>query len=137
AGSITAQIGGAPSGSSPTIDTDVSSLIATGCGYDAWTGASRRRVFSFEVPGAISEHGLKWESGGFGYNWMLFHRPYYTVVNATFPDGRQSHFEVGTKERYFQGLNADGITHYADLYLDEGSVVHFDYYSDYLGGDPP
>ena len=52
---------GGAGGASPTIDTDVGSLIATGCGYDAWTGSARRNVVDFEVPGAVSEHGLKWQ----------------------------------------------------------------------------
>src|SRR4051794_6380297 len=54
---------GAPPGVndfSPTTDTDVSSTIMTGCGYDAWTGAARRSVVDLEVPGAIGGYGLKW-----------------------------------------------------------------------------
>ncbi len=138
--SASAQIGGAPAGTSPTIDTDVSSLIATGSGYDAWTGSVRRHVVDFEVPGALSEHGLKWErtynssaSGGwsFAYTWRILYRPYFQTQNAIYPDGRQSHFEVGTKERYFQTSDT------ADLYLDDGSVVHFSRHSDWVDGDPP
>jgi RHS repeat-associated protein len=132
-----AQIGGTPTGVSPTIDTDVSSLIATGCGYDAWTGVARRTVVDFEVAGAVSEHGLRWErtynssSGGwsFAYTWQLTYRPYFNNIHATYPDGRDSHFEAGTKERYFQ----DPVS--ADLYLDDGSAVHFDRWVDDVGTD--
>jgi len=45
---------------SPTMDTEVSSLIHTGCGYDAWTGSVHRSVTDLEVPGAVSSLGLKW-----------------------------------------------------------------------------
>src|ERR1700726_213463 len=57
--SLQGQIGNNFTDKSPTIDTDVSSLIATGGGYDAWTGSARRHVVDFEVSGAIP--GLKWE----------------------------------------------------------------------------
>ena len=39
---------------SPTANTEVSSLIHTGCGYDAWTGSVHRSVTDLEVPGAVS-----------------------------------------------------------------------------------
>lgn len=81
--SARAQIGGsAPSAAdvSPTTNTDVSSMITTGSGYDAWTGSSRREVTDLVVPGAVSEHGLKWtrtynsDTGqwSFGYTWRYF-----------------------------------------------------------------
>src|SRR5881275_1519775 len=59
--SANAQIGPGPTDSSPTIETDVSSLIATGGGYDAWTGSVSRHIVDFEVPGAVGEQGLRWE----------------------------------------------------------------------------
>ena len=56
-----AQTGGAPSAPDGSPDTlDVSTMINTGSGYDAWTGGITREVVDFEVPGAVSEHGLKW-----------------------------------------------------------------------------
>src|SRR6266404_8944248 len=45
---------------SPTVNTEVSSRIHTGCGYDAWTGSAHRSVTDLEVPGAVSSLGLKW-----------------------------------------------------------------------------
>src|SRR5437016_1787927 len=45
---------------SPTVNTEVSSVINTGCGYDAWTGSAHRSVTDLEVPGAVGSHGLKW-----------------------------------------------------------------------------
>ena len=128
-----AQIGTAPNATdvSPTIDTDTSSFIATGCGYDAWTGSARRGITDFEVPGAVSGHGLKWQrtynaSTGlwsFSYTWRLFYRPFFqNTQNAFYPDGRGSHFEVGTKERYFQGQDAQG-NKWSELYLDDGEAL--------------
>ena len=35
---------------SPTVNTEVSSRIHTGCGYDAWTGSAHRSVTDLEVP---------------------------------------------------------------------------------------
>jgi RHS repeat-associated protein len=141
ADSLHAQISGIPTDSSPTIDTDISSLIATGCGYDAWTGSARRNVVDFEVPGAVSEHGLKWErtysssSGGwsFAYTWSVANRPYYTTgPHIGFPDGRsQRAGETGTKERLFDtGNRGSGTT---DVYLADGSIVEFDRYSATVG----
>lgn len=125
---------------SPTSGYDVSSLITTGCGYDAWTGSTHRHVVDFEVPGAINSHGLKWErtynsatnTWSFGYNWKLEWKPSFNRVNAFFPDGRQSHFEVGIKERYFQGQDADG-TKWSEVYLEDGSIVHFSRDSVWVG----
>jgi len=63
---------------SPTVNTEVSSLIHTGCGYDAWTGSVRRQITDLEVPGAVSSLGLKWVRtynshsygvGGWSFSW--------------------------------------------------------------------
>ena len=44
----------APEDATPTTNTDVSSFIATGCGYDAWTGSARRVVHDiFPVAGSM------------------------------------------------------------------------------------
>ena len=89
-----AQTGGAPSAPDGAPDTlDVSTMINTGSGYDAWTGGVTREVVDFEVPGAVSEHGLKWTRtthGGipptgagdvapkwsYAYTWRYIGRPF-------------------------------------------------------------
>src|SRR5947208_8671421 len=49
-----------PDEATPTTNTDVSSFVATGCGYDAWTGSARRVVHDiFPVAGSIAAGGLK------------------------------------------------------------------------------
>jgi RHS repeat-associated protein len=146
--STRAQIGNSFTDSSPTIDTDVSSLIVTGCGYDAWTGSVRRHVVDFEVPGAIGQHGLKWErtynsstgQWSFAYTYQMLWRPFYQTENIVYPDGRQSHFEVGTKERLFNrpdpnNPNTSSGTSYglSDVYLEDGSIVHFYHTTERIG----
>lgn len=138
---VTAQIGG---GSDPDItptvaDTDVSSFIGTGSGYDAWTGSARRQVVDFEVPGAVSQHGLKWErtyssSGGwsFAYTWRLYARPWPSSF-MDYPDGRHSRFEVGTKERQFGDPGQYAGNKY--VYLEDGSYVTFDRWTELNGND--
>ena len=137
---------------SPSENTDVSTMITTGCGYDAWTGAVRRAVTDIDVPGAVSSHGLKvvrtyTSSTGIGWSlswqWQLYGRPFTSGASylVNFPDGRAITFKppsqslinagetayrglAGTKERLF--LNNPGSSNRsADLYLEDGSHVHF------------
>jgi RHS repeat-associated protein len=141
-----------PIDGSPEQNTDVSTRIATGCGYDAYTGSIRRTVTDLTVPGAIGSRGLSivrsysslspWESGwSFSHDWRIEGRPSsgdgYLVY---FPDGRISKFKpprssqtgetalrgpAGTNERLFlQSTNQYIGT--ADLWLEDGSRVHFD-----------
>ncbi|MGI8956575.1 MAG: hypothetical protein ACR2II_06640 [Chthoniobacterales bacterium] len=49
-----------PEDATPTTNTDVSSFIGTGCGYDAWTGSARRVVHDiYPVAGSIAAGGLR------------------------------------------------------------------------------
>lgn len=84
---------------SPTENTDVSTMITTGCGYDAWTGAVRRLVTDIDVPGAVSSHGLRvvgtyTSSTGIGWSlswqWQLQGKPFTGDASylVNFPDGR-------------------------------------------------
>ena len=50
----------APEDATPTTNTDVSSFITTGYGYDAWTGSARRVVHDiFPVAGSLARGALK------------------------------------------------------------------------------
>lgn len=141
-----------PIDGSPEHNTDVSTRIATGCAYDAYTGSVRRVVTDLTVPGAIGSRGLNvvrtysslspWASGwSFSPGWRMEGKPSsgdgYLVY---FPDGRISKFKpprssqtgetawraaAGTNERLFlQSTNQYIGT--ADLWLEDGSRVHFD-----------
>ena len=141
-----------PIDGSPEHNTDVSTRISTGCGYDAYTGSVRRIVTDLIVPGAIGTRGLSvvrtysslspWASGwNFSHAWRIEGRPSsgdgYLVY---FPDGRISKFKpprstqtgetawraaAGTNERLFlQSTNQYIGT--ADLWLEDGSRIHFD-----------
>lgn len=144
-----------PEETSPTQNADVSTLIATGCAYDAWTGSVLRRVTDLDVPGAVSSRGLKLSRtySSFGtyagwrgsYDWRLEGRPSVTdpylryTHTVWFPDGRQLSFGAAqstqTGETYRRGArgtnerlsftNVDQYTGTADLWLEDGSVVHF------------
>ncbi|CAN5506021.1 hypothetical protein BH20VER3_BH20VER3_17820 [soil metagenome] len=145
---------------SPTENTDVSTMITTdgGSGYDAWTGAMRRVVTDIDVPGAVSSHGLKivrtyTSSTGIGWSfswtWQVHARPFTSdgsyLIN--FPDGRAVNFYPpsipgetayragrGTKERFFR--NSPGSANRsADLYLEDGSHVHFRWIAELSGND--
>ena len=145
-----------PSDVSPTINTEVSTMITTGCGYDAWSGSVHRVVTDLVVPSAASSQGLKVvrtysSSNGIGWSmswqWQIHFRPWSSdgsyLVN--FPDGRAERFlpprpsqtgetayrgAAGTNERlYSSDLNQNVGT--ADLWLEDGSVVHFDRITEY------
>jgi RHS repeat-associated protein len=146
---------------SPEHSTDVSTRIATGCGYDAYTGSVRRTVTDLIVPGAIGSRGLNivrtyssltpWISGWSFYpGWRIEGKPSsgdgYLVY---FPDGRISKFQAprstqagetawragaGTNERLFlQSTNQYVGT--ADLWLEDGTRVHFDRETDLSNND--
>lgn len=129
---------------SPTMNTDVSSMIATGCGYDAWTGSAHRTITDLVVPGATSSHGLKWvrtyasstaQMWHYSYTWHYIGPP-FSPRGMYFPDGRQAKLsERGTKEQWIHSpLQAQSGT--ADLYLDDGSKVHFLWEADAEQGQP-
>jgi hypothetical protein len=138
----------APDEITPATNTDVSTTINTGCGYDAWSGSTRRAVRDLSVTGSIGGHGLNFvrtysshrgplnDNWTHSYAWKLFGRPYGGLV-AVMPDGREVQFRLpqipgekayrallGTKERLIlhDDSNTSGT---ADLYLEDGSVVHF------------
>src|SRR5690348_6348671 len=92
-----------PSDVSPTVNTEASTMITTGCGYDAWTGSVHRVVTDLVVPSTASAHGLKVvrtysSSNGIGWSmswqWQIHFRPWSSdgsyMVN--FPDGRAERF---------------------------------------------
>lgn len=144
---------------SPEQNTDVSTRIATGCGYDAYTGSARRTVVDLMVPGAIGSHGLNMVrtysssisgNGGwtFSYSWAIEGKPSIgDGVLVFFPDGRQLKFQppnsnrdtawrsaLGTNERLsFQSTNQSTGT--VDLWLEDGSRVHFDRQTELSGND--
>ncbi len=165
----------APEDATPTTNTDVSSFIATGCGYDAWTGSARRVVHDiFPVAGSIAAGGLKvdrtYSSHNNGtephacpvvpgerygiarlsYTWSMRGRDGVNSSDDTyvvhFPDGRVAGFHsptisgipgdsawrsgLGTKERLVFPSGIEGTT--ADLYLEDGSVVHFNHETDFI-----
>jgi RHS repeat-associated protein len=125
---------------SPTVNTEVSSLIHTGCGYDAWTGSVRRSITDLEVPGAVSSIGLKWvrtyNSGNpenpwtFSWSWYRWGRGWGGDPQAVqLPDGGMWRvIEPGMKLRFVDpcGLLCGGGD--AFLYLEDGSKVHMDLY---------
>jgi len=126
---------------SATHNTDVSSFIGTGSGYDAWTGSTRRTVTDFSVPGAVSSHGLvakrtySSSSGwNWNYSWFIQGRPAVTSVYAPkvyLPGGGIATFQTGTKERLFSTGNSISEFGTYDLYLEDGSIVHFNRFSEY------
>lgn len=63
----------APEDATPTTNTDVSSMISTGGGYDAWTGSARRTVHDIAVAGSIGGGGLNfvrtYSSHTSGWSW--------------------------------------------------------------------
>lgn len=99
----------APPEISPTTNSDVSTTITTGDGYDAWTGSVRRVVHDiYPVPGAIGYGQLaftrtysSWYSsnpssptfpGWSGsYAWQMTDQN--GVILVTFPDGRRMTFD--------------------------------------------
>ena len=137
-------------------------MITTGCGYDAWTGAVRRVVTDLDVPGALGSHGLKVvrtytssNSIGWSFSWSWqIHRLPFTQDGSylvNFPDGRAEHFYppseslvnagetayrsiAGSKERLFKH-NIDQSSGTVDLYLEDGSHVHFDRITQLSGDD--
>jgi len=136
---------------SPTVNTEVSSLIHTGCGYDAWTGSVRRQVTDLEVPGAVSSLGLKWvrtynsgnssAPGGwsFSWTWRYFGRGWGDdPIAVRLPDGgiwRRN--ELGTKLRFFEdgddpvnGCSHDPANGCPNLYLEDGSRVYMTRWTD-------
>jgi hypothetical protein len=128
---------------SPTVNTEVSPMIRTGCGYDAWTGSASRSVTDFEVPGAVSSLGLKWvrtynsashEVGGwsFSWSWRYWGRGWGgDAITVHLPDGgiwRTN--EPGMKLRWEKSCeHCDQGT--ADLHLEDGSKVHMQFTTDY------
>jgi hypothetical protein len=135
---------------SPTVNAEVSSLIHTGCGYDAWTGSVRRQVTDLEVPGAVSSLGLKWVrtynsasnngNGGwsFSWTWRYWGRGWGDVVGVRLPDGgiwREG--EKGMKVRFLHdgddpvhGCGHDPANGCANLYLEDGSRVYMNRWTD-------
>src|SRR5689334_16112896 len=76
-----------PSDVSPTMNTEISTMITTGSGYDAWSGSVHRVVTDLVVPSAASSHGLKVvrtynSSNGIGWTsswiWEIHFRPWST-----------------------------------------------------------
>jgi uncharacterized protein (TIGR02594 family) len=133
---------------SPTVNTEVSPMIRTGCGYDAWTGSVHRSVTDLEVPGAVSSLGLKWvrtyNSGNhanpwsFSWTWRYWGRGWGGVdpVAVYLPDGGVWRtFEPGAKLRWVPSCGPACLNGYADLYLEDGSKVHMDFWRD--PPDPP
>src|SRR5216684_1365926 len=137
-----------------TINTDVSTFVATGNGYDAYAGAVSRTATDLVVPGATSSHGLVLQrtysstlSGGWNFSPLWGIDTYTTPPGAGtlvvhFPDGRSMGFNAptqagetakraapGTKERLFVTQTT------ADLYLEDGSRVHFSKTTDTSGND--
>ena len=128
---------------SPTVNTEVSSLIHTGCGYDAWTGSVHRSVTDLEVPGAVSSLGLKWvrtyNSGNpaspwsFSWTWRYWGRAWPDPIGVRLPDGGiWRTIEPGTKLRFWRSCNGgpNCLTGEAKLYLEDGSVVHMNFWVD-------
>jgi len=135
---------------SPSVNTEVSSLIHTGCGYDAWTGSVRRSVTDLEVPGAVSSLGLKWvrtyNSGNpanpwsFSWTWRRWGRSWGSdPIAVHLPDGGMWRIvEPGMKLRWDEvddqgnhcGMSC--TSGHAYLYLEDGSKVHMD-----LWREPP
>ena len=129
---------------SPAVNTEVSSLIHTGCGYDAWTGSVRRSITDLEVPGAVSLLGLKWvrtynSSGSgvlgwsFSWTWRYWGRGWGDEVGVRLPDGgiwRPT--ETGTKLRFWRSCNGGPNCLYGEafLYLEDGSKVHMNFWVD-------
>jgi len=130
---------------SPTVNTEVSSRIHTGCGYDAWTGSAHRSVTDLEVPGAVSSQGLKWVrtynsatkdngNGGwsFSYTWRYWGRGWADPQAVVLPEGgiwRPS--EPGTKLRLVRSGLQEQINVFANLYLENGSMVRMEGYTDF------
>jgi RHS repeat-associated protein len=157
-GSQTATATLTPDQATPTTNVDVSSAINTGCGYDAWTGSTGRVVHDiFPVAGSIGNGGLRYDRiyfshGGWNhsYSWSMTGRP--STPEALYvvhtPDGRVIDFHsaassgipgetawrsaLGTKERLFQYSGPTYATGTADLYLEDGTIVHFDRWTDYV-----
>jgi RHS repeat-associated protein len=145
----------------PTVDTDVSTLIATGGGYDAYTGSVRRFITDLVVPGAVSANGLNftrtyssalpYSSGwSFAFNWAIEGRPSIgDGLLVTFPDGRILKFQgprssqtgetawrtaAGTNERLFR-YNTNQYIGTVDLVLEDGTLIHFDRETDLSNSD--
>jgi RHS repeat-associated protein len=163
-----------PTEINPTTNTDVSTIITTGGGYDAWTGSVRRVIHDiYSVPGAVGYGHLAYtrtysshyttEGGALGderewsgsYSWQAYGAgSVYGGLTIFYPDGRQEAFTHtqegdnfmrgarGTKDRvnFFWGQpdQSGARIGWVDLYLEDGSIVHFYAYSSYIGpGDPP
>jgi RHS repeat-associated protein len=145
----------------PTVGTDVSTLISTGSGYDAYTGSVRRFITDLVVPGAVSSNGLSWtrtyssalpySSGwSFAFNWAIEGRPAVgDGLLVTFPDGRRMKFQgprpsqtgetawrtaAGTNERLFR-YNTNQYSGTVELFLEDGTRIHFDRLTDLSNSD--
>ena len=125
---------------SPTVNAEVSSVVNTGSGYDAWTGSAHRQITDLEVPGAVGSHGLKWtrsyNSGNermwsFSYTWRYWGRGWPDPQAVVLPDGGiWRPYEPGMKLRLIKsGPTANPA--WADLYLEDGSMVHMEGYTDF------
>jgi hypothetical protein len=131
---------------SPTVNTEISSLIQTGSGYDAWTGSVRREVTDLEVPGAVSSLGLKWVrtynsssnflNGGwsFSWTWRYWGRGWPDTVGVRLPDGgiwRTN--ETGTKLQFWRSCAGGRECGNGDAFLtlEDGSKVHMSFYVDF------
>jgi RHS repeat-associated protein len=133
-----------PSDVSPTVNTEVSSMIHTGGGYDAWTGSVHRSITDLEVPGAVSSLGLKWVrtynssvgSGtlgwSFSWTWRRWGRGWGgDPIAVHLPDGGAWRItEPGMKLRWDE-LDDQGshcgescLSGHGYLYLEDGSKVH-------------
>src|SRR5205823_3280916 len=126
---------------SPTVNTEVSSVISTGSGYDAWTGSAHRTITDLEMPGAVSSQGLKWtrtynsasryKMWSYSYTWRYWGRGWPDPQAVVLPDGGiWRPFKPGMKLRLIRsGSKANPA--WADLYLEDGSMVYMDGYTDY------
>jgi hypothetical protein len=161
--SLQAQTSAAPPDVSPDHNTDVSTTISTGGGYDAYTGAVRRRVIDMIVPGSIGSEPLKvvrsyssMPYGGWAFEIgpgaSITGRPEYAGYVVSFGDGRRINFKppkasqtgetawrgpLGTKERLFiNNTNYNGgIIGTVELWMEDGSHQLWDRRTELSGND--
>ncbi len=94
---------------SPTTNSDVSTIISTGGGYDAWSGSVRRKINDLAVPGAVRSEGLRFtrtysSSSKLrdGWSWSFDYKIYGDRTDlehpftVTFPDGRIARFKLSS-----------------------------------------
>lgn len=150
----------APVDIGPDQNTDVSTTISTGDGYDASSGRVRRRVIDLVVPGSVGSEPLKVERtyfsmpyGGWGIGpdtgGSIQGKPEFSSLVVSFPDGRRTAFHapkasqtgetawrgpLGTKERLFiNRTNQYSAT--ADLWMADGSHKLFNWRTELSAND--